>query len=208
MRRASYSLSGKGPRSSNTVRERLKWARIKRATHCTNVIYLRKQNFVQLLRLNTQRYNLSASYPPPCRKPLSTVGLRSHFGIPLCFKKPSHSIQNGVNPRIQKPLFFDKIKLSLIVNRALTVIKASMYVMITSLKHSISGLHGCCCGLGIAPRAKMLKMSAWLLHPKWWQGSTCRTIVERLHVRKSNVVILTPETVVTVGVWAVAYSCW
>ncbi len=25
----------------------------------------------------------------------------------------------------------------------------------------------CCCCLGIAPRAKMLKISAWLLHPKW-----------------------------------------
>ncbi len=25
----------------------------------------------------------------------------------------------------------------------------------------------CCCYLGIAPRAKMLKFSAWLLHPKW-----------------------------------------
>ncbi len=33
----------------------------------------------------------------------------------------------------------------------------------------------CCCCLGIAPRAKMLKMSAWLLHPKGWEGSTCRT---------------------------------
>ncbi len=33
----------------------------------------------------------------------------------------------------------------------------------------------CCCCLGIAPRAKMLKISAWLLHPKWWQGSTYRT---------------------------------
>ncbi len=32
-------------------------------------------------------------------------------------------------------------------------------------------------------------------------------IVVSLHVRKSNVVILTPETAVTVGVWAVAYSC-
>ncbi len=32
-----------------------------------------------------------------------------------------------------------------------------------------------CCCLGIAPRAKMLKMSAWLLHPKWWQGSNCHT---------------------------------
>ncbi len=33
----------------------------------------------------------------------------------------------------------------------------------------------CCCCLGIAPRAKMLKISAWPLHPKWWQGSTYRT---------------------------------
>ncbi len=33
---------------------------------------------------------------------------------------------------------------------------------------------GCCC-LGIVPRAKMLKMSAWLLHPNWWQDSTYRT---------------------------------
>ncbi len=33
-------------------------------------------------------------------------------------------------------------------------------------------------------------------------------IVVRLHVRKNKVVIiLTPETVGTVGVWAVAYPC-
>ncbi len=32
-------------------------------------------------------------------------------------------------------------------------------------------------------------------------------ILVRLHVRKSNVVTLTPETVCTVGVWAVAYLC-
>ncbi len=32
-------------------------------------------------------------------------------------------------------------------------------------------------------------------------------IVVRLHVRKINVVILTPETVGTVSVWSVAYPC-
>ncbi len=31
------------------------------------------------------------------------------------------------------------------------------------------------------------------------------TIVVKLHVRKANVVILTPEMTDTVGVWAVAY---
>ncbi len=30
-----------------------------------------------------------------------------------------------------------------------------------------------CCS-GIAPRAHLLKKSAWLLHSNWWQGSTCR----------------------------------
>ncbi len=39
----------------------------------------------------------------------------------------------------------------------------------------------------------MLKMSAWLLHLP-------HAIVVRLLVRKNNVVILTPETAVTVGV--------
>ncbi len=29
------------------------------------------------------------------------------------------------------------------------------------------GIRCFCYCLGIAPRAKMLKMSAWLLHPKW-----------------------------------------
>ncbi len=33
----------------------------------------------------------------------------------------------------------------------------------------------CCCCLGLAPRAHLFKKSAWLLHPKWWQGVTCRT---------------------------------
>ncbi len=32
-------------------------------------------------------------------------------------------------------------------------------------------------------------------------------IAAKLHVRQSNVVILTPETVVTVGIWAVAHHC-
>ncbi len=32
-------------------------------------------------------------------------------------------------------------------------------------------------------------------------------IVVRLHVRKGNVVIVTPEMAGTVGVWAVAYPC-
>ncbi len=41
--------------------------------------------------------------------------------------------------------------------------------------HSVGAGCGFCCCLGIASRAKMLKICAWLLHPKWWQGSTCRT---------------------------------
>ncbi len=35
----------------------------------------------------------------------------------------------------------------------------------------------CCCYCScIAPRVQLLKISAWLLHTNWWQGSTCRTL--------------------------------
>ncbi len=57
----------------------------------------------------------------------------------------------------------------------------------------------CCCRLGVAPRAQMLKKSVWL--------QTLRHAIEvSLDVRKSNVVIFTLETAGSVGVWAVEYS--
>ncbi len=70
------------------------------------------------------------------------------------------------------------------------------------LIYSIVVVSRCCCYFGLVPRAKMLKMSAWLRHP----GLVTRLhlpyaiVVRWLHVRKSNVVILTPETAGTVGV--------
>ncbi len=46
----------------------------------------------------------------------------------------------------------------------------------------------------------MLKISAWLLPLKGDKLHLPHAIVVRLRVRKNNVVILTPETAVTVGV--------
>ncbi len=51
----------------------------------------------------------------------------------------------------------------------------------------------------MVPRVKMLKMSAWLLHQVTMLHLS-HAIVVRLHVRKSYVVILTPETAGKVGV--------
>ncbi len=62
-----------------------------------------------------------------------------------------------------------------------------------------------CCCLGIAPRAQMLKMIACPLHPKWLHLP--HAIEVKLHVLKSNVVILTLETAGTTGVWAVTHPC-
>ncbi len=60
--------------------------------------------------------------------------------------------------------------------------------------------NGCCC-LGIAPRAKMLKESAWQLRLNLvTRLHLPHAMAMKLHVRKSNVVILILETAVTVGV--------
>ncbi len=55
----------------------------------------------------------------------------------------------------------------------------------------------CCCCLGIAPRAQVERLVTSPLSVTRLHQS--HAIVVRLHVRKSNVVTLTPETVDTVG---------
>ncbi len=52
-----------------------------------------------------------------------------------------------------------------------------------------------CCYVGTAPRAQLLKDSAWLLYLIGKRPHLLHAIVVRLYVRKINVVILTPETV-------------
>ncbi len=52
-----------------------------------------------------------------------------------------------------------------------------------------------CCCVGTAPRAQLLKDSAWLPYLIGKRPHLPHAIVVRLYVCKINVVILTPETV-------------